>query len=100
MIIRMPNKDVFVLFGTGDIAVDNGAPEDRGPNEPTDVIFSEHEPQPIGTLTENEEVCTADLKEPVILRFSKPESVDVVISALEKVRESLERKPFEDSDGK
>lgn len=99
MIIKDEDRGIFVLFGFGNIAVDTGAVEDRGPNKPTDVILSQlDEARPIGTIKQNEVVCTDDLKNPVILRFSKPESVDVVISALLQVKESLKENSYEASD--
>ena len=96
MIVKKDDNNVVVIMGTGDIAVDTGSVEERGPNKPTDVIFSQmDEPRPIGVLKENHAVCTDELKNPVILRFTKVESVAVVISALLKVQESLVDYPIE-----
>ena len=84
-------EHLYLFFGHGTIEVMTGRPEEDGDyeNSPTDVIFGMvKEPHPIGQEIEEHD-CTTELIQPVVLRFTKAESIDVVIGALEKVKKTL-----------
>lgn len=80
------NKNVQVIFGTGDISAEVGCKSDRSSGV---VQFTEIEPRKIG------EKFTSDKKginiddAPVTLIFNKIESLDAVIYQLEKLRDIM-----------
>lgn len=99
MIVKMihgkeKKEHVYLLFGTGTIEVMTGGPEEVNyEDNPTDVIFSMvDKPHEIGAVTGNDYNCTTELNYPIIMRFSKLESVEVVLDALNKVRASFANK--------
>ena len=84
-------EHVYLHFGHGTIEVMTGGPENVDyENKPTDVIFGMTEKaHEIGKASGLEHDCTTELTSPVIMRFYKPESIDVVINALKKIKASL-----------
>lgn len=76
-------------FGTGDIDVAPGWL--RGYEDSGVVCFFQREiPNPIGTKAEYEPHQEVDISEtPVRMVFHKPESIDVVIRALEKTKKFM-----------
>lgn len=80
------NKNVQVIFGTGDISAQIGCQSDRGSGV---VQFTEIEPRRIGeefTTSKN----TMEIDEaPVTLIFNKIESLDAVIYQLQKLRDIM-----------
>lgn len=80
----------IIEFGTGDIAVSNGR---SGEDEKVKVVsFGQHTPKPVEDYQKDIPNPTGDtdgIDDPVIFYFSRPESVDTVIRALEKVKQEL-----------
>lgn len=80
------NKNVQVIFGTGDISAQIGCRSDKSSGV---VQFNEIEPRQIGekftTDKKNMEIDGA----PVTLIFNKIESLDAVIYQLQKLREVM-----------
>lgn len=83
------NKNVQVIFGTGDIATRIGCKSDKTSGV---VQFVEMEPKPIGEEFISEEK-TMDIDEaPVTLIFNKIESLDAVIYQLQKLKGIMSEK--------
>jgi len=86
MIIKNEGR-IILEFGTGDICIAGGYVETEGENNKTGfVIFQDQEPrkiESIGSIKQGE----VDLEDyPVVMTFSKKESIDAVISQLEKAK--------------
>jgi len=74
-------------FGFGDLSVLQRKPEAEGPDDFANIVMieSESECHEIGTDT-----GSRPMSNPVVVMvFEKPESVDVVISALQRVKDHL-----------
>ena len=87
-------EHTWVLFGDGTVIVSSAFPSEGSRGKETDLILSEaKEPHDIGlnvTGTEYEEAaCTTEMIKPIILRFNKSKSVDVVLGVLEKIKANL-----------
>jgi hypothetical protein len=85
-------EHVLVQFGNGTVIVSSGYPYEVCKGKETDLILSESkEPHPIGDDSQEieEASCTTELTKPIILRFTKSESVDVVMGVLQKIRDNL-----------
>lgn len=80
------NKNVQVIFGTGDISAMVGCQSDRSSGI---VQFIEMEPRPIGEkfLPDKNEMKIDDA--PVTFVFNKVESLDAVIYQLQKLRDIM-----------
>lgn len=90
------NKNVQVIFGTGDISAQVGCLSDRSSGV---VQFTEIEPKPIG------EEFTTEIKKmeideaPVTFIFNKIESLDAVIYQLKRLRDIMgEEGKYESTD--
>lgn len=80
------NKNVQVIFGTGDISAEVGCKSDRSSGI---VQFAEIEPRPIGErFTSNKNGLKID-EAPVTFIFNKVESLDAVIFQLQKLRDIM-----------
>ncbi len=80
------NKNVQVIFGTGDIGAHVGCLSDRSSGV---VQFTEIEPRPIGEkFTSDKKKLEID-RAPVTLIFNKIESLDAVIYQLKKLRDIM-----------
>lgn len=80
------NKNVQVVFGTGDIGVRIGSLKDRSSGI---IQFEEIKPRPIGEkFTPERGEFTMD-EAPVALIFNKVESLDAVIYQLQKLRDIM-----------
>lgn len=84
-------EHIYLFFGHGTIEVQTGSIEGVDyENKPTDVIFGiADKPHKIGKAMAYEYNCTTEMQTPIVMRFTKPESIDVVIDALQKVKKSL-----------
>ena len=87
--IETVGKLKVLTFGTGDILVSNtkDSMEDK---DRTGVSFAQQNPSEIGEKVhgqKSENVYESDSE--VFMRFEKVESVDVVIEALENIRQDL-----------
>lgn len=90
------NKNVQVVFGTGDISVRIGANDDRSSGA---VGFVETEPRVIGKEYTTEEKNMKINEAPVALIFNKIESLDAVIYQMQKLRDIMsEEYSLESSD--
>lgn len=80
------NKNVQVVFGTGDISAMVGCRSDRSSGI---VQFTEMEPRPIGEkfISDQNEMKIDDA--PVTFVFNKVESLDAVIYQLQKLRDIM-----------
>lgn len=80
------NRNVQVIFGTGDVSVRIGCHSDKSSGV---VQFNEIEPRGIGEeLTHVNETMGID-EAPVSLIFNKIESLDAVIYQLQKLRDIM-----------
>lgn len=80
------NKNVQVVFGTGDISAQVGCQSDRSSGV---IQFVEIEPRQIGEkFTTDKNKMKID-EAPVTLIFNKVESLDVVIYQLKKLRDLM-----------
>lgn len=80
------NKNVQVVFGTGDISALVGCHSDRSSGV---IQFTEIEPRPIGEeFTTNIKKMKID-EAPVTLIFNKIESLDAVIMQLQRLRDIM-----------
>jgi len=88
MIIINP-KEAIVVFGSGDIRVSTAASSGSGSLD--EFVLSSGDYRPIGSLVPVPPGTTvADLKEPMVrLLFSRVTSVDVVISQLTRLKETM-----------
>lgn len=80
------NKNVQVVFGTGDIAVWIGCLKDRSSGV---VRFVEIEPRPIGKQFVSDKKGVEIDEAPVTFIFNKIESLDAVIFQLQKLRDIM-----------
>jgi len=87
--IKRENKSVKLEFGTGDICVAGGYIEQEKGRIGV-VIFVNQEPREIGSpgIIKAGEVNLDDC--PVVMTFSKKESIDVVIRKLEEAKSFME----------
>lgn len=88
--IKRENKSVKLEFGTGDICVAGGYIEQEKGYKIGVVIFANQEPREIGSpgIIKAGEVNLDDY--PIIMTFSKKESIDVVIRKLEEAKSFME----------
>ena len=90
-IIGRSENIVVALFGTGTIHIRNGFT----PKEFGDVTFVTGEPKKIGEEWKCDESETWDNAPPeIIFRFTKTESIDVVIHKLNELKETMLSKEF------
>ena len=80
-------KQIELKFGTGDICVTGGRCEDFGV-----VTFSDRTPREIGSRGDIIAGQVYDLNKdfPIIMTFTKKESIDVVIGALEQAKNDMD----------
>lgn len=80
--------DVTILeFGTGDILVSEGHGIE---NDYTAVMFKNQEPKGIGVEDDTWRGKTSDELQPdVIMIFTNPNSIDVIVDKLQKAKERL-----------
>ena len=85
------HKDATVVeFGTGDIAVSSGYDKDKP--EIKTLGLSQDKPKPVEEYNKDMKIPGGNsdgLENIVILKFSRIESVDVVIERLNRVRKDL-----------
>ncbi|KOP78675.1 hypothetical protein AMS59_12740 [Lysinibacillus sp. FJAT-14745] len=80
------NKNIQVVFGTGDILARIGCKSDRASGV---IQFIENEPMPIGQFVEpNDDIMEID-EAPVTFIFNKIESIDAVIFQLQKLKDIM-----------
>ena len=79
--IRICKKEAYLEFGTGDICIASGYIEsEQGVGF---VTFCNQEPREIGKMGDVELDKKYSIDDfPVVMKFSKKESIDVVIKAL------------------
>lgn len=87
-IINFTNETTQLEFGTGDIRVSGGL-LDTDEEVLGAVCFFQTVPQAIGIKIPNERTVVPQEETPVRMVFSKVESIDVVIRALEKTKEYM-----------
>lgn len=80
------NKNVQVIFGTGDISAQVGCQSDRSSGA---VQFIEIEPRPIGEVFMTDKKMMEIGEAPVTLVFNKIESLDAVIYQLQRLRDVM-----------
>jgi len=87
--IKRENESVKLEFGTGDICVAGGYIEQEGYKIGV-VIFANQDPREIGSpgIVKAGEGSLDDY--PVVMTFSKKESIDVVIKKLEEAKSYME----------
>jgi len=87
--IKKENESVKLEFGTGDICAAGGYIEQEGYKIGV-VIFANQEPREIGSpgVIKAGEANLDDY--PVVMTFSKKESIDVVIRKLEEAKSFME----------
>lgn len=88
MIVK-DNEQVRLEFGSGDICIAGGYTENED-SKTGFVIFTNQEPREIGSVgvIKSGEV---DLEEyPIIMTFSKKESIDAVIKQLEEAKSYMD----------
>ena len=92
------NETVQLEFGRGDIRVSSGILKDSGPDVVGAVCFFQEETiSPIGTSlapTKKPELIPQE-ETPVRMLFSKEESIDVVIKALQKAKRNMQNNTVE-----
>lgn len=84
MIIRN-DEHIRLKFGTGDICIAGGY-SDNGDNRNGFVIFTQQEPREIGSEGIIKEGEIKPEEYPIIMTFTKKESIDAVIGQLEKAK--------------
>ena len=87
--INLNKKQVELEFGNGDICIAGGY-TDHEDKRAGFVIFTNQEPREIGSVgvIKAGEVNLED--HPVVMTFSKKESIDVVIAQLEKAKSFMQ----------
>lgn len=80
------NKNVQVIFGTGDVSVRIGCLKDRSSGV---VQFVEIEPRSIGEEFTTDKKTMEIGESPVTFIFNKIESLDVVIFQLQRLRDIM-----------
>lgn len=87
--INKSEKQVELEFGNGDICVAGGYTEDED-GKTGFVIFTNQEPRKVGSpgVIEKGEVYLEEY--PVVMTFSKKESIDVVIKHLEEAKSFMD----------
>lgn len=83
------NKNVQIIFGTGDIAARIGCMSEKTSGV---VQFIEIEPKPIGEELISEEKTMDIAEAPVTFIFNKIESIDAVIYQLQKLKGIMSKK--------
>ena len=82
-------KQVELTFGKGDICITGGHIIYNG-NKTGIVTFSNQSPREIGSAGAIEAGQKYDISEfPVIMTFTKPESIDAIISQLQRAKSSM-----------
>lgn len=88
--IKKDNKQTDLEFGTGDICVNGGHFLDENKKIVGMVAFSNQAPREInaiGDVKAGQECKVGDF--PVIMTFTKPESIDVVINQLKQAKADM-----------
>lgn len=87
--IYLSEKQVKLEFGNGDICVASGYTEDED-GKTGFVIFANQEPRKVGSpgVIAKGEVYLGEY--PVVMAFSKKESIDVVIKQLEEAKSYMD----------
>lgn len=80
------NKNIQVVFGTGDILARIGCKSDRASGV---IQFIENEPVPIGQIVELSNDMMGLDEAPVTFIFNKIESLDAVIYQLQKLKDIM-----------
>ncbi|MGE7951959.1 hypothetical protein [Lysinibacillus xylanilyticus] len=80
------NKNIQVVFGTGDILARIGCKSDSASGV---IQFIENEPMPIGQSVEPSDDMMEIDDAPVTFIFNKIESLDAVISQLQKLKDIM-----------
>ena len=88
MIIKN-NEHIRLEFGTGDICIAGGYSENEGGREGF-VIFTQQEPREIGSEGVIKKGIINLEEYPIIMTFTKKESIDVVIGQLEKAKSFMD----------
>lgn len=82
---RKCSETVFIHLGLGDVSIETGTSR----SEVTDELFFTQSPISHEIGTDNHEAIGEPTYSPVRIIFDKPESIEIVIDALEKIRESM-----------
>ncbi|MDI9208103.1 hypothetical protein MT361_05995 [Clostridium butyricum] len=88
--IKKDDKQIDLEFGTGDICVNGGRFLDENNKIVGMVAFSDQAPREIddiGDVKAGQECKVGDF--PVIMTFTKPESIDVVINQLKQAKADM-----------
>ena len=84
--ITTNKENVILEFGNGDICIAGGYTKNEGGTYDGLVIFANQAPREIGEVGDIQ-AGEVDLEEyPIIMTFSKKESIDVIIDELEKAK--------------
>ncbi len=87
--IKQEHNHVILEFGTGDIGLNAGSITKDNENIGI-IVFYNQEPREIGSPGDIKAGTEVDLNSfPVLMEFSKKESVDVIIKALQEVKQSM-----------
>lgn len=90
--IKVNEHNIELKFGTGDINILSGYVEEETQNIGY-VGYRNQTPREIGLNTGDNADDIKSLEDmPIVMTFSKVESVDVVIDALKEIREYIESK--------
>ena len=84
--IKISKDSATMVFGEGDICISPGRYIDND-NKVGFIIFCNQEPRPIGSPGDVKAGTVVDVDDfPVVMKFRKIESIDVVIKALNEAR--------------
>lgn len=86
-----------VHLGIGDVMIETGTHSQFESSVLDVLMFRQGTAHPIGTPTPDELGKT--VQPPVKIYFEHPDSIDVVVAALEKVKASMTAEPKERTDG-
>ena len=76
---------IFIEFGSGDIMVASG----KFSEEKTMVVFKNIEPVKVGTSLKGVGKNLKEVKPEVIITFSDPESIDIIMKYLRAAKKNL-----------
>ena len=88
--IKKSEKQVEIQFGTGDIGFNSGAIAESD-NKVGIIIFYNQEPREIGSVGDIKAGTEVDINDfPVVMKFYRRESIDVLIKALLEVKKEMD----------
>ena len=90
--IKSIGDGIEIVFGTGDISVNSGVYR-KSDNKIGAIIFYNQEPRPIGSPGDISTGTVVGVNDfPVVMKFHKVESIDVLIKALTEVKNRMVNK--------